>query len=311
MQALHQYTSALTRHQSVLVAGSQCSTSGSLPGLVCSISRSRQAGGLIVQAAVLDDAAGQGQIKWTYKYRRTPCPSPCRQGEQLCCEVEALVQNVLSFPNLPMRIYRVLPNIRADVNSMTALVEKMASHFGKELTLCYIRTQPRLLELNFDTVLERCESTKQVLNARDTDLPQLLRKCPELLLMDPQEVKQRFDNIPRVVQFSPMQVQTVAEVLFQVACLYLQHKAARGNERVCSIASSQPNAGARSIHRSEQQLVQVPGSEAPGNSTVHMQHICSCDIVKHQITMSTMREHSALHQPTYLPWLHCRCGSSS
>lgn len=116
------------------------------------------------------------------------------------------MQNVLSFPVLPMRLYRSLANIKADINNMTSLVEGMSKHFGKELTLCYIRTQPRLLELEFNTVLQRCETTKQILNARDVDLPLLLRKCPELLTMDPQEVKQRYDNIPRVVQFTPLQV---------------------------------------------------------------------------------------------------------
>ncbi|KAF6255200.1 hypothetical protein COO60DRAFT_1462321 [Scenedesmus sp. NREL 46B-D3] len=61
---------------------------------------------------------------------------------------------------------------------MTALVESMASHFGKELTLYYIRQQPRLLNLDFDTVLNRCSSIQEMLGIRDSDIPQMLRKCP-------------------------------------------------------------------------------------------------------------------------------------
>lgn len=80
----------------------------------------------------------------------------CAQGDERCYKVEALIQNVLSYPNMPPKICRYLPRIAADLNSMTALVEQMASHFGKELTLIYITKWPALLELDFSTLLQVC-----------------------------------------------------------------------------------------------------------------------------------------------------------
>lgn len=207
MQTAYTFSLPLTRHQNVLRSSCQCSTSSGPSRPTIPVCRSRKTDVFVVQAVVADQAASKGKKeKWTYKYKRMPCPSPCQKGETLCCQVEALVQNVLSFPNLPVQIYRALPRLQANINGMTALVESMASHFGKELTLCYLRAQPKLLELDFAAVLERCEALKKNLNIRDSDLPQLLRKCPHLLTMHPQEVKQNYEHIPRVIQFTPLQV---------------------------------------------------------------------------------------------------------
>lgn len=152
-------------------------------------------------------AAGkQPQQQWRYKYKRQPCPSLCSTDDMLCQEVEALIQNVLSFPNMPARIHRALPIIKADISSMTALVEQMARHFGKELTLCYIRKQPHLLSLDFDTVMSRCNSIRDLFGIRDSDIPQMLRKCPHLVMLDTQQARAAYDNIPRVIKFTPLQV---------------------------------------------------------------------------------------------------------
>ena len=96
MQALHCHSSPLTRHQNILTSGSQCSTSCSPSRPLCSTSRRGAASRLAAQAAAVHEAPQQQKLKWTYKYKRMPSPSPCKPGEQLCCEVEALVQNVLS-----------------------------------------------------------------------------------------------------------------------------------------------------------------------------------------------------------------------
>jgi hypothetical protein len=131
-----------------------------------------------------------------------------------CREVEALIQNVLSFPNMPVRIHRLLPSITADINSMTRFVESMAAHFGKELTLCYIRKQPRLLNLDFDTVLKRCSNMREMLGIRDSDIPMMLRKCPQLLLVDSSALKAAYDHIPRVVGFTPALVSLCKGLLY-------------------------------------------------------------------------------------------------
>jgi len=149
------------------------------------------------------------QQQWTYKYKWQPCPTLCARNDRNCYEVEALIQNVLSFPNLPIRIHRVLPSLQADMHSMTALVEQMAGHFGKELTLYYIRKQPRLLEIDFQTVLQRCHDVQEVVGVRDVEIPQMLRKCPNLLLLSRQEMQQRYESIPRIVHFSSAQVWSV------------------------------------------------------------------------------------------------------
>lgn len=102
---------------------------------------------------------GKGQPKqpgkeWDYKYKWQTCPSVCAAGDDRCYKVEALIQNVLSYPYMPPKICRYLPGLSADLNSMTALVEQMASHFGKELTLLYIAKWPLILELDFSTLLQ-------------------------------------------------------------------------------------------------------------------------------------------------------------
>jgi hypothetical protein len=79
----------------------------------------------------------------------------------------------------------------------------MAAHFGKELTLIYITKQPNLLNLDFDTVLNRCSSMRELLGIRDSDIPLMLRKCPQLLLVESQQLKAAYDHIPRVVSFTP------------------------------------------------------------------------------------------------------------
>ncbi|WIA10223.1 hypothetical protein OEZ85_010425 [Tetradesmus obliquus] len=110
---------------------------------------------------------------------------------------------------MPARIHKLLPAITADINSMTRFTESMAAHFGKELTLCYIRKEPRLLNLDFDTVLNRCSSMRELLGIRDSDIPQMLRKCPRLLLADSQALKAAYDHIPRVIAFTPALVRAL------------------------------------------------------------------------------------------------------
>jgi hypothetical protein len=117
-----------------------------------------------------------------------------------------LIQNVLSYPNMPPKICRRLPNIAADMDSMTALVEQMASYFGKELTLIYINNTPDILGLDFNTVLQRIKGFTQLLGVLDSDVPMMLRKYSGLVALEPQELKLRYDNLRELTQFDNQQV---------------------------------------------------------------------------------------------------------
>eukprot|EP00775_Hariotina_reticulata_P010951 gene10951-11105_t len=101
---------------------------------------------------------------------------------------------------------------------MTTLVEQMAGHFGKELTLYYISKQPRLLVMDFQTVLQRCNDIQEVAGVRDVEIPQLLRKCPSLLLLTRQELQQRHENIPRMIHFNSVQTRALIIKYPSVLC---------------------------------------------------------------------------------------------
>lgn len=120
--------------------------------------------------------------------------------------VEALIQNVLSYPIMHPRVCRCLPRITADINSMTRLVEQMASHFGKELTLVYITKDPLILQLDFSTVLDRIKAFRELFGVLDSDVPMMLRKHPGLLALDSQELRQRYDNVRELTRFNTQQV---------------------------------------------------------------------------------------------------------
>lgn len=148
----------------------------------------------------------RSQQAWDYKYKWTPCPSPCEANDDRCRKVEALIQNVLSYPIMPIHICKYLPRSSADLNSMTALVEQMASHFGKELTLVYITKTPRILDQNFSTVLERIKAFRELFGVLDSDVPMMLRKYSGLLTLEAQEVRLRFDNLRELTGFNNQQV---------------------------------------------------------------------------------------------------------
>lgn len=148
----------------------------------------------------------RSQQAWDYKYKWNPCPSPCEANDDRCRKVEALIQNVLSYPIMPIHICKYLPRSSADLNSMTALVEQMASHFGKELTLVYITKTPRILELNFSTVLERIKAFRELFGVLDSDVPMMLRKYSGLVTLEPQEVRLRLDNLRELTGFNNQQM---------------------------------------------------------------------------------------------------------
>jgi hypothetical protein len=148
----------------------------------------------------------QARQRWDYKYKWQPCPSLCVTGDERCFKVEALIQNVLSYPNMPPKICRHLPGIRADLDSMTALLEAMSAHFGKELTLLYVNKYPSILELDFPTFTQRVKAFRELCGVLESDVPMLLRKFPGLVTLDPQEMRTRYDNLRDLTRFNNQEV---------------------------------------------------------------------------------------------------------
>lgn len=152
-------------------------------------------------------AAPQKQAPWTYKYKRTKGPSLCRPGDTFCAQVEALFQNVLIYPYVPPTIHKRLDQLRPiGIDAITDLVERSANHFGAELALYFFRRAPELMQLEFTTIAARCRDIRSTLGIPDYELPLLLRKNPKLMLLEPAELKARYEALPRVLKFTPLQV---------------------------------------------------------------------------------------------------------
>jgi hypothetical protein len=89
---------------------------------------------------------------------------------------------------------------------MTSLVEQMASHFGKELTLLYINKYPGILELDFNMLLQRVKAFRELCGVLDSDVPMMLRKNPGLVLLEPHEMRTRYDNLRELTRFNNQEV---------------------------------------------------------------------------------------------------------
>lgn len=89
---------------------------------------------------------------------------------------------------------------------MTSLVEQMASHFGKELTLLYINKYPSILELDFSTLLQRVKAFRELCGVLDSDVPMMLRKNPGLVMLEPHEMRTRYDNLRELTRFNNQEV---------------------------------------------------------------------------------------------------------
>jgi hypothetical protein len=120
--------------------------------------------------------------------------------------VEALFQNVLSFPKLPNRVVAALPYLTQSLEGITALVEQMAAHYGKELAFIFLKTDPAILNMDFAAVLQHQEQAQQVLGMAAQDMPLLLKKNPSLLCMPLEVMRQRYEALPRVCRLPPQQV---------------------------------------------------------------------------------------------------------
>jgi hypothetical protein len=59
------------------------------------------------------------------------------------------------------------------------------------------------LNLDMATVLARCAALREVLGVRDTELPLVLRKCPDLLLLERTELTARHEHLGHATRFSP------------------------------------------------------------------------------------------------------------
>jgi hypothetical protein len=152
-------------------------------------------------------AATKQRAPWTYKYRRTRGPSPCAPDDLFCCQLEALVQNVLAYPYTPHTIQRRIDRLRPrGIDAVTDTVERMAAHFGDELTLAFLRRNPFLLELPFDTIEARARELRSALGVGEAEVPLLIHKNPALLSIEPAELRARLEALPRIMRFSQQQV---------------------------------------------------------------------------------------------------------
>jgi hypothetical protein len=98
-------------------------------------------------------AASVQQPDWDYKYPHLPCSSPCQPGDRRCLQVEALFQNVLNYPRLPIRMCQSLARLETDISGITTTVEALNNRYGSELVLFWLRKQPRIVEHDIDTLV--------------------------------------------------------------------------------------------------------------------------------------------------------------
>jgi hypothetical protein len=107
----------------------------------------------VAATRVAQSPAPVQQPDWDYKYPHRPCSSPCQPGDKRCLQMEALFQNVLNYPRLPIRVCQSLPNLEADISSITSTVEALNNRYGSELVLFWLRRQPRIVEHDIDTLV--------------------------------------------------------------------------------------------------------------------------------------------------------------
>jgi len=188
-------------------ASTVCCAASPADGTTSPAAASTSGGGINTTTTPSAAAAARQKAPWTYKYRRSRGPSPCAPDDTFCCQLEALIQNVLAYPYTPPRIHRRLDQLRPlGIDAVTDTVERMAEHFGAELALAFLRRQPELLELDFPTIDARARELRATLHVPEHEVPLLLHKNPGLLALEPAELRARFEALPRVLRFSPLQV---------------------------------------------------------------------------------------------------------
>lgn len=114
--------------------------------------------------------------------------------------VEALFQNVLGYPRLPVRVHHYIKHLDLDteIGQLTATVEKLTEQYGKELALYYIRRTPEILCYDYDTLAARAEQVRSMLDLRPAELLMILRKNPHLLCLEPQVARSRYNQLHKV-----------------------------------------------------------------------------------------------------------------
>lgn len=151
---------------------------------------------------------GSNAPAWDYKYEHYPCASPVDPMDMRLLKVEALFQNVLSFPRLPPRIHRFLLREGAyggaalTVEALTATVEGLNARFGKELVLNMVMRCPLLFLQKAEDLYERADFTRSMLDLKPHDMYMILRKNPLLMVMDPSISRARFNRLHRVTPLS-------------------------------------------------------------------------------------------------------------
>mmetsp|Transcript_19189 Transcript_19189/g.48792 ORF Transcript_19189/g.48792 Transcript_19189/m.48792 type:complete len:377 (-) Transcript_19189:8-1138(-) len=136
---------------------------------------------------------------WDYKYPHIPCASLCAPDDTRYLKVEALFQNVLGYPRLPSRVHQFMPRISTDISTITRTVENLSKRYGQELVLYYLRRSPNMLSCDYETLVARAEHVRSMLDLRPTEVLAVLRKNPNLFIMESSVVRTRFTSLHKVM----------------------------------------------------------------------------------------------------------------
>lgn len=112
-------------------------------------------------------------------------------------KLEALCQNVLMYPRLPLKIFRCLYDKPYELNEVTAVLEGLVDKYGRELCLYFLRRQPKLLLENIQDIEQRAAGLSELLGLNDFEVLLVLRKNPNLLLLDLNVTRERYFNLPK------------------------------------------------------------------------------------------------------------------
>ncbi|GLI59091.1 hypothetical protein VaNZ11_000776 [Volvox africanus] len=140
-------------------------------------------------------------LSWPdYPYIRHPVASACSPSDTTALKLEALFQCVLHYPRLPPKLLRFLHREVPDgpmgrLAEVTATVERLAEAVGREVAMYLIRRSSWLVLVPAESVAPRMEAVRRLLGLQPGGVPDLLRKNPNLLRMEEETLRGRYDAL--------------------------------------------------------------------------------------------------------------------
>jgi len=92
-----------------------------------------------------------------------------------------------------------MPRISTDISTITRTVENLSKRYGQELVLYYLRRSPNMLSCDYETLVARAEHVRSMLDLRPTEVLAVLRKNPNLFIMESSVVRTRFTSLHKVM----------------------------------------------------------------------------------------------------------------